>query len=161
MYKIIPIFLFLLLFTPFVLGHVTSQNDIVKVIITDKGFEPNFVSVHLGSMVIWVNEGQKPHWPASDVHPSHTLYPGSDINKCETGANILDACKGLEKGESFSFVFDQKGRWGMHDHLAPGHSMTIYVSGEIQQQNDENQEQSQSIFNKIINMVLKFFSKKE
>ncbi len=139
------------LLVPSVFAHLTDEDDIVKVIITDSGFDPNFVTIHPGSMVAWVNEGQKPHWPASDVHPWHTLYPGSDINMCETKENILDACKGLEKSGSFSFVFDKIGKWGIHDHLAPGLSMTVEVK--------EVDEPKQSILDQVINFILSFLGK--
>src|SRR3989344_2385805 len=137
------IVLILSMFSPSALAHLTDEDDIVKVVITDTGFEPDFVSVHSGSMVVWINNGNKTHWPASDFHPTHSIYPGSDINKCERGENILDACKGLEKEESFSFIFDQTGTWGIHDHLNPGFLMKVKVEGK------ESLKASPTILSKI------------
>ena len=69
------------------------------------------------------------HWPASALHPTHTVYPGSDIQKCGTseGDKIFDSCTGLNKGESFSFTFNEKGDWRYHDHLNPNLNGVITV----------------------------------
>ncbi|HUQ85824.1 MAG TPA: hypothetical protein VM077_05865, partial [Candidatus Limnocylindrales bacterium] len=39
----------------------------------------------------------------------------------------LDSCKGLKSGETYSFKFNQKGAWSMHDHLFPGYTMVVRV----------------------------------
>ncbi len=89
--------------------------------ITNAGFEPNLIEVPKGSRVTFINESSNPSWPASAIHPTHRVYPGSGIEKCGTPeqGNIFDACRGLEKGESWSFVFNEIGEWGYHDHLNP------------------------------------------
>ena len=98
-----------------------SKN--VTVVISDAGFSPDSLIIEKGTMVTWVNNDSRPHWPASNFHPTHTLYPeqGGCIG------SLLDACKGLSKGESFSFKFNKLGIWPMHDHLFPGFVMTIEV----------------------------------
>lgn len=92
-----------------------------KVEITANGFSPSAIKVKAGDTVTWTNKDSAPHWPATAAHPTHTVYPGSDIAKCGTAAQseIFDACKGLAPGESFSFKFDQAGTWKYHDHLKP------------------------------------------
>jgi plastocyanin len=89
--------------------------------ITANGFSPSEIKIKKGDTVTWMNKDASPHWPASAAHPTHTVYPGSDIKKCGTSAQfgIFDACKGLATGESFSFKFDQIGTWKYHDHLKP------------------------------------------
>jgi plastocyanin len=89
--------------------------------IDSDGFSPNEIKIKAGDTVTWVNKDTVPHWPATAAHPTHTVYPGSDITKCGTAAqaSIFDACKGLAQGESYSFKFDQKGDWKYHDHLKP------------------------------------------
>ena len=87
--------------------------------ITASGFNPSSLTIKAGETVTWLNNGNAPTWPASAVHPTHRVYPGSDITKCGTGETIFDACKGLANGESFSFTFNNKGTWGYHDHLNP------------------------------------------
>jgi len=90
-----------------------------RVEITANGFSPSSIKVKVGDTVTWTNNDSAPHWPATAAHPTHTVYPGSDITKCKTAAQgtIFDACKGLNQGESYSFKFDQKGDWKYHDHL--------------------------------------------
>ncbi len=95
--------------------------------ITSSGFEPKTLTVKAGTTVTFVNEDANKHWPASAMHPTHTLYPGSDIKKCGTGEAIFDACKGLEQGESFAFMFNEKGSWKYHDHLSVSSTGTIVV----------------------------------
>ena len=89
--------------------------------ITSSGFNPSPININAGDKVVFLNKDTTSHWPASAMHPTHTVYPGSDINKCGTSEqnNIFDACKGLKQGESFSFTFSQKGSWNYHDHLSP------------------------------------------
>ena len=104
-------------------SEVTTEVKTSEVIIkiTDNGFEPKEIEITKGTKVIWINESNRPSWPASDIHPTHRLYPGSGIEKCGTPEQdkIFDACKGLAQGESWSFTFNEIGEWGYHDHLNP------------------------------------------
>ncbi|HXF43940.1 MAG TPA: hypothetical protein VNK70_00450 [Candidatus Paceibacterota bacterium] len=96
---------------------------------TDAGFSPNPLSVKAGETVTFVNESQNPFWPASAMHPTHKVYPGSDIEKCGTAEepNIFDACRGIPTGEQWSFVFGEVGSWNYHDHLNPNNFGKIIV----------------------------------
>ena len=51
------------------------------VTITDDGFEPSTLTVSSGTTVTFENESSDDSWPASDVHPTHQLYPGFDAKK--------------------------------------------------------------------------------
>ena len=102
-----------------------SSDNTVK--ITTTGFEPKMLTIKAGTTVTFVNEDANQHWPASAMHPTHTVYPGSDIKKCGSSESIFDACKGLEQGESFSFTFTEKGSWKYHDHLGISSTGTIVV----------------------------------
>ena len=100
-----------------------SSSENLTVFINDEGFFPDKIITTAGSTIAWVNQGERLHWPASNFHPSHTLYP-------EPGGCLgskFDACKGLEKGESFSFRLEKPGIWPMHDHLFPSLVMTVEV----------------------------------
>jgi len=76
------------------------------------------------------NESANPTWPASAMHPTHTVYPGSDIQKCGTpeAGKIFDACRGLNTGETWSFQFNEVGKWNFHDHLNAGKFGSIIVT---------------------------------
>ncbi|GIW65725.1 MAG: hypothetical protein KatS3mg094_244 [Candidatus Parcubacteria bacterium] len=108
-------------------SKVTTSEVIIR--ITNNGFEPKEVEITKGTKVTWVNESSKPSWPASAVHPTHRVYPSSGIEKCGTPeqAKIFDVCRGLNKGESWFFVFNEVGEWYYHDHLNPSFTGEIVV----------------------------------
>ena len=97
--------------------------------ITSAGFNPPELTINAGETVVFVNKDTGRHWPASDVHPTHTVYPGSNTNKCGTPEerNIFDACRGLAQGGTYSFTFTQKGSWRYHNHLNPSLGGVIIV----------------------------------
>jgi plastocyanin len=107
--------------------EVTPKKVIIKIMAN--GFEPKEVEITKGTKVTWVNEQPNPSWPASAVHPTHEVYPGSSIKKCGTPeqGKIFDACHGLQQGESWSFVFNEVGDWYYHDHLSPSWKGEIEV----------------------------------
>ena len=92
---------------------------------------PDKIHVSVGQEVTWVSDDQAA-WPASNLHPTHTAYPGSDIKKCGTSfeKDIFDACGPVETGGNFSFVFGEPGQWRYHDHINPRATGIVYVSGE-------------------------------
>ena len=108
------------------------EKSVVNVVVNESGFWPEKVVVEPGVRVVWENRGERPHWPASDVHPFHRLYPNSSISKCGTSEEFLifDACRGVMPGESYGFTFFEPGSWGVHDHLFPSLSMVVEVSGQ-------------------------------
>lgn len=82
---------------------------------TSSGFSPRLSAIGLGDTVVFVNKDAEPHWPASDIHPTHGVYP-------EKGGCIgskFDACEGLKQNEKYEFTFFQGGSWCFHDHLKP------------------------------------------
>lgn len=87
----------------------------VAVSITDEAFEPATVNISVGDTVVFTNNGQALHWPASDPHPTHTNY------------SKFDAKKGIATGETYSYTFTEAGTYGMHDHLNAKVKGTIIV----------------------------------
>ena len=108
------------------LKHSDNQTIIY---ITSEGFAEKEITIPVGGTVTWINTDVKEHWPASDFHPTHTIYPESGIENCgkKKESTIFDACKGLMKGEKYSFTFTQVGSWGYHDHLFPSLTGLIRV----------------------------------
>lgn len=108
-------------------SQVANKN--YNVAITDNGFEPEFISIRKGNTVTWISRDDNAHWPASDLHPTHTRYPGSNIIKCGSPdqEDILDACNGLKQGGKYTFTFDKAGEWTLHDHLNPQFTMAVVV----------------------------------
>ena len=104
-----------------------AEGNLVS--ITSSGFSLSTLGIKQGETVTFKNEDTQPSWPASAIHPTHTVYPNSSIAKCGTAEEntIFDSCKGLATGEAWSFQFDIPGTWKYHDHLNPSHSGTIIV----------------------------------
>ncbi len=97
--------------------------------ITNEGFVPKTLKIKKGDKVTWINKIVTKIRPAGDVHPTHTNYPGSSVIKCGTAAEkeAFDACRELLNGESYSFVFNEVGSWGYHDHLQPSKDGKVIV----------------------------------
>lgn len=95
----------------------------VTVEMTSSGFSPKEVTVKKGGTITFVNQDSIEHWPASAMHPTHTVYPtnGGCIG------STFDACNGVLPGESWSFTFDSVGSWSYHDHLNPGMTGKVIV----------------------------------
>lgn len=83
--------------------------------IEDDGFHPQTLTIDAGDTVKFENKSSDDAWPASNVHPTHLLYPG------------FDAKKPLLPGDSYSFTFTKTGSWGYHNHLEPDVQGTIVV----------------------------------
>ena len=97
---------------------------------TGGSFEPSNFTVDVGATVTFKNISlDKVMWPATALHPTHTIYPGSSIGKCGTdeAGSIFDACSSVDPGDSYSFTFDEVGEWKYHNHLKPSTNGSITV----------------------------------
>lgn len=112
--------LLLLVITPIMASaHGDEEHDYV-IEMRPEGFDPSTIIVKKGDIIEFRNLGNQLHWPASNIHPTHRLYPDSDIEKCGASEKgMFDACRTLQPGESYSFQFDHTGTWRFHDHAAP------------------------------------------
>lgn len=101
-------------------AHESEEENTLVVHMEENSFTPQQIEITTGTKVIFENTSATPHWPASDIHPTHTLYPGSGIEKCGTdqAATIFDACGPIPPGEIYAFTFQEEGTWRFHDHLA-------------------------------------------
>ncbi len=108
-------------------GGAAVQETIIT--FTDGGYTPKEVTIRKGDTVTWKNNSSADMWTATAIHPTHRVYPGSDIEKCGTaeGAGMFDACRGIPTGNSYSFTFNEVGTWKYHDHLNLGKFGTIVV----------------------------------
>ncbi len=111
------------------IGNGNNNPKTVEVQISASGFSSSTVTINKGDTVKWTNSDGSNAWPATAMHPTHTVYPGSDINKCGTSeeSSIFDACKGLAQGKSYQFTFNEKGEWKYHNHLNPSQTGTVVV----------------------------------
>lgn len=125
--------------TDSVLGTSTEKENIEKtngtttedvegeniVIYTDAGFDPKEIVIVAGKTVTFVNRSTRPFSVASNVHPTHTLYPESSDSDCL--GSTFDACGGVPSGSTWSFTFTKVGTWGFHDHLNPTRTGSVVV----------------------------------
>ena len=98
---------------------VTSDGEVAHYEVTyaDGQFEPARLEVKLGDHVMFINLSDDYVWPASNIHPTHEIYPGFDPEM------------GLGPGQSWTMVFDQPGDWRYHNHLQPDEGGTVLVTG--------------------------------
>lgn len=112
-------------------GTATENQVIIRM--TKDGFLPSTITAVSNDTIIFVNEDQKPRWPASNIHPTHQIYPE------------FDPLKPISSGESWSFVFDKPGRWRYHDHLFPELNGEINVAGTKEVSKEENTEEKKLV----------------
>ena len=123
----------------FALSVDDEKSPVSEVLKTDNAviryangkYTPSVVHISVGQQVTWINnETKESFWPASNIHPTHAAYPGSDIKKCSTveRTDIFDACEPLQPSASYSFTFSNAGGWRYHDHITPSATGTIIVS---------------------------------
>ena len=98
---------------------------------TDSGFSPSTLTIKKGETVLWQNQTSKHKnmWVASAMHPTHRIYPETDIAKCGTknAEGMFDECTGVSVKETWSFTFNETGTWKYHNHLNPSHFGSITV----------------------------------
>ena len=98
-----------------------SKEDSPKeyvITLTDSGFSPNEITLKEGDTLRFRTERNRPFWPASDLHPTHTIYPG------------FDSRFPIHPEMEWSFTFTQPGRWRYHDHLDPQHLGLVIVQSK-------------------------------
>ena len=85
--------------------NISVESEIIDIKITDAGYEPNLLTIKIGTTVNFKNLSSVDRWPASGIHPTHQIYPEFDPKKA------------IPSGGSWSFKFDKAGVWRFHDHL--------------------------------------------
>lgn len=84
--------------------------------IEQEAYSPVDIEIKKGTKVIFKNESGQARWPASNIHPTHGIYPE------------FDPKQPVNPGDSWSFVFDKVGAWKYHDHLVPSTRGIITVT---------------------------------
>ena len=102
-------------------GSVTAT-----IALTDNGFEPKEVTIKRGEAVRWVNDSGAEMWPASAVHPTHSIYPQKGANDCL--GSSFDACRRIPQGGTWEFTFNYVGDWKFHDHVQPANTGVVHVT---------------------------------
>lgn len=95
--------------------QATQGEVVITVHMGEESYEPSEFVIQKGQAVRFVNDGNQAHWPASNVHPTHDIYPE------------FDPKRELAPGEEWVFTFGKAGVWRMHDHNMPFIKGTITV----------------------------------
>lgn len=108
-------------------GSVSSAPMSASVVYNGISFSPANVTIGKGGTVTFT-DSDGAMWVASDVHPLHASYDGTDrASHCAagySGAKPFDQCS---RGSSYSFTFNKAGTYGYHDHLNASAQGTIVV----------------------------------
>lgn len=86
-----------------------------EVVLTENGFEPHDVTIARHGTITFSTTLDKPFWPASNLHPLHSLY------------SQFDPFRPIARNERWTFQFDRTGNWEFHDHLRSYFLGTIHV----------------------------------
>ena len=93
----------------------TSEDALSVIVMKDDGYISSRITIKKGTTVYFKNQGKDDRWPASNIHPTHEIYPE------------FDSQKPLVPGSEWSFAFDKTGTWYFHDHLSPEITGSIIV----------------------------------
>lgn len=99
----------------FVALNKAPSGNMFEVTQTEDGFTPEKITIKKGDTVIFKTKRNKFFWPASDLHPTHLIYPE------------FDPKDPIDPKKSWSFKFEKVGTWKYHDHLAPYYTGAIEV----------------------------------
>lgn len=79
------------------------------------GFEPDELIIHQNTTIQFINQDIIDRWPASNVHPTHEIYPE------------FDPQKPIKPSAFWNFKATKIGEWKYHDHLLPHKRGTLIV----------------------------------
>ncbi len=92
-----------------------GKSQVYEVVLTEDGYKPEKITIKKGDTVTFTTKRNQFHWPASNLHPIHDIYPE------------FDPKEPVSSDKSWSFRFDKVGTWKFHDHLSPYYTGTIIV----------------------------------
>lgn len=80
------------------------------------GFYPTELTIKKGDSVKFTTKTGEEFWPATDIHPTHSIY------------SEFDQKQPISSNSTWTFKFTKEGRWAYHDHLTPTFKGLIIVS---------------------------------
>lgn len=87
----------------------------VSIVLTEEGFKPERVRIRVGTPIVFSTTRDKQFWPASNPHPAHSIY------------DAFDPQQPVASNETWTFVPQDVGVWGFHDHLRSYYTGVLYV----------------------------------
>jgi hypothetical protein len=95
--------------------EVINTGKNYEAVLSEEGFYPPVITINHGDTVTFKTTLKEDFWPASDLHPTHSIYPE------------FDPQEPIEATSSWTFQFLKVGLWKYHDHLNPYLRGTIIV----------------------------------
>lgn len=89
-----------------------TTGTVTVTMLTDE-YQPPDIRITKGQAVRFINKSNDWRWPASNLHPTHDIYPE------------FDPKEPVKPGGEWIYRFEKVGQWRMHDHLAP------YITGTV------------------------------
>lgn len=144
-YPLILLAMLSAMFGPYawVSAHETEAVRIHAMHMMEKGYEPKDLRIRQGDTVIFENDSTEDRWPASNIHPTHEIYPE------------LDPGKPVTPGSSWEFRFDQAGEWRYHDHLFP----TVVGKIVVEEDLPKNEPRQNGLWSRVRQFFARLFSK--
>ena len=96
---------------------VGAPREWVVTYTADGLFVPERLEIVTGDTVTFVNESDYGVWPASNIHPTHEIYPE------------FDPLREIPPGGVWSFKFTRNGTWRYHNHSFASETGVIVSSG--------------------------------
>lgn len=115
------IFILIILTFSFALLPRASLADKASpsIVMSENGFEPAEMIIQKNTTVAFVNEDNVDRWPASNIHPTHEIYPE------------FDPKRPIPPGNNWVFKFKKAGTFKYHDHLLPHRKGIIEVHPSV------------------------------
>lgn len=129
------IFLFVSILFYISAAHSLAAQTTIRM--TTSGFEPSDARINQNDSITFINTDTVPRWPASNIHPTHEIYPE------------FDPKVGIKPGESWTFQFGKAGTWRYHDHLVPQYGGVITVQSDGSPTNTPATQTKHSLWQKI------------
>ncbi|MEJ0021026.1 MAG: hypothetical protein WDN47_00400 [Candidatus Doudnabacteria bacterium] len=115
------------------------------IVLSKGGFSPGNLTIKKGDWVTFTTTAGQQFWPASDPHPTHSIYPD------------FDPKRPVDPGKSWSFQFEKEGTFPYHDHFIPSLGGTIVVghASEIGENCAEDTQNQYLCWSKMIDESLR------
>ena len=113
MNSVLKVLILILVFL--ILTNINRSSKTYTITETEDGFNPEKMTIKKGETITFKSTRNKFFWPASDLHPTHLIYPE------------FDPKDPIAPNKTWSFTFNKVGSWKFHDHLAPYYTGIITV----------------------------------
>ncbi len=97
------------------------QTQVIRMFADNYSVEK--ITIKQGDSIRFENKSAVDRWPASNIHPTHEIYPA------------FDPKKPVPAGQNWSFQFKDAGEFKFHDHLSPQitGNITVKPDGDFTQ----------------------------